>query len=117
MMGFIFVTLFVASSAFCVFDDLQAPPRPDISPWFSIVFPHNHTDRKPYPLQKPDQWTNVTFGLPADTIAVQFTANNKTNGTETIVWYSYDRTEETFPSFTISVVWWGLPWELNIGYK
>ena len=110
----IFIFLNIAYGM-CVYDDLTLPPQKIFKNWFQISFVGDHSSKQP--IQPPSDWRNLTFQLIGVlynvTEGIQFTADNGTNISERIVYYALYKIKM---ELEISIVWWGPPWILHMGF-
>ncbi len=103
--------LLATTSGLCVYDHLGRGPMKGIDKWIQILFDEDHSGEAP--IQPPSEWTNLTFSIPYDAYAVQLTANATQVVTEEVPFYAVD---ELFDILYASIVWWGSPWKLHVGW-
>ena len=99
------------------FHDLRVPLKRGFDVGCVVCLNTNHTGRQP--TQRWAQWTNFSFPIPPGAIAAQVTSiapggnpwMKIVDVSEMICYYAIDS-----KSLMMSVVWWGKPWKLYLGW-
>lgn len=110
---FLIYLLFSQILALAVLDDLSQPLIEGFSNWTYVLLKEDHSTRQP--VQRPDEWTNLTFRIPYGAKIVQLIAVSQTDDidvSERIPFYSVYE----FGKLYVSVIWWGKKWKLGIGW-
>jgi len=106
-----------------VYDDLALPPLPEFLRWQLINFTDDHSNRQPN--QPSWEWTNVTIEIPYKSSKIKYKHTPICQvtacltclpilNTQEIPYYSVDEYNEII---VLSVVWWGKPWVMQLGWN
>ena len=103
-----------------IYAGMQDSRRPGFETWQSVQFNEDHSWGRSAD-QPSHMWQNITIPVPYGVFGIQLTAvdsngyiNRAGGRSADIPFYSVDRKRSRLD---VSVVWWGTPWTLFIGYS
>lgn len=95
-----------------VYDDLALPPLPEFFRWQLINFTDDHSNRQPN--QPSWEWTNVTIEIPYKSSKIKYKHTPICQVTVCLTCLPVLNTQEII---LLSVVWWGKPWVMQLGWN